>query len=148
MLLYAKFTMFSLVSDRVHDFSLPNHHFVRVVADSSSAGNQVVSTGFYEQLYGGKVEVLAKRTKNLQSGVDASASVIVGYFLSNNQYYLRKGNTYYSISSQSSFLNVLKDKKSQLQQYIRDNNIKFKQDREAAMVKIASYYDQLITKSL
>jgi len=142
ILLYNKFSMLTLLSDRVHDFSLPDHHFVRVVTDSLSANNSGISTGFYEQLYGGKVEVLAKRIKSIQNSTNVTATIET-YFLAKDEYYIRKGNTYYDVGSQGSVLKVFKDKKSQLQQYIRDNNIKFKKDPEDAMAKIAAYYDHL-----
>ena len=65
------------------------------------------------------------------------------YFDPAIDYYIRKNNTYYSVSSQGSMLTILKDKKKELQQYIRANQIKFRKDPEEAMVKIASYYDHL-----
>jgi len=59
-------------------------------------------------------------------------------------YYLYKNGTYYSVSSEGSFLNVLKDKKKDLQQYIKANKLKFKKyQREDAMAKVAAYYDHL-----
>ncbi|MGZ3750070.1 MAG: hypothetical protein ACXVB0_12605 [Mucilaginibacter sp.] len=141
VLLYNKFSMFTLLSERVHDFTLAGHHFVRVEADSVNNNSDVI-TGFYDQLYGGKVEVLARRTKTIQNSSTTTATLET-YFVADQEYYLRKGRTYYKVSSQSSFLNVLKDKKSALQQYIRENNIKFRRDPEGAMAKIASYYDHL-----
>jgi hypothetical protein len=57
---------------------------------------------------------------------------------------VRKNNTYYPISSQGSLLSVFKDKKKELQQYIRSNEIKYRKEPEDAMVKIATYYDHLI----
>jgi len=40
-------------------------------------------------------------------------------------------------------LKLLKDKKGELQKHIKQNNIRFGDDPEFAMVKIASYYDQI-----
>lgn len=143
VLLYNKFSRYSLLNERVHDFTLSDHHFVRVEADSLNNNNSGITTGFYDQLYGGRIEVLAKRTKTIQNSTNVTASLET-YFIEKNEYYIRKGNTYYSVSSQSSFLKVLKDKKNILQQYIRENQIKFRNDPENAMAKIASYYDHLI----
>ena len=142
VLLYNKFSMFSLLSNKVHDFTFDNHHFVRVEADSISNNSSNITTGFYDQLYGGKIEVLAKRAKTLQNSTSTTAILEI-YFTVTNDYYFRKGNTYYKVRGKSSVLNVLKDKKSALQQYIRENNIKFGKDPEDAMAKIASYYDHL-----
>ncbi len=143
-ILYNKFSAYTLLSERVHDFTLSDHHFVRIDADSLNTTSTAsgITTGFYDQLYGGKTEVLAKRIKTIQNSTNVSA-IMETYFLEKNEYYLRKGNNYYSVSSQSSFLKVLKDKRSILQQYIRDHKIKFRNDPEGAMASIANYYDHL-----
>jgi hypothetical protein len=143
VLLYNKFSRYSLLNERVHDFTLSDHHFVRIEADSLTNNSSGVTTGFYDQLYGGRIEVLAKRTKTIQNSTNVTASLET-YFIEKNEYYIRKGNTYYSVGSQSSFLKVLKDKKNILQQYIRENKIKFKNDPENVMARIASYYDHLV----
>ncbi|HZX57476.1 MAG TPA: hypothetical protein VFE54_02080 [Mucilaginibacter sp.] len=141
VLLYNHFSMYTLLNERVHDFTFSGHHFVRVVADSLVNDKSGISTGFYNQLYGGKVEVLAKRIKTIQNSTNIAISLET-YFIAKTVYYVRKGNTYYEVSGQSSFLNVLKDKKPLLQKYIKDNNIKFRQDPESAMASLAAYYDQ------
>ncbi len=142
VLLYNHFSMYTLLNERVHDFTFSGHHFVRVNADSLIKDNSGISTGFYDQLYGGKTEVLAKRIKTIQNSTNLTISLET-YFISKSEYYLRKGNTYYKVGSQGSFLNALKDKKPQLQKYLRDNNIKFRQNPEGAMASLAAYYDQI-----
>jgi hypothetical protein len=144
VLLYNKFSMYTLLKNRVHDFTFANHHFILFNADTLVNDKSGISDGFYEELYGGKtVSVLAKRTKTIQNA-PAAVSVSQFSFSSHDDYYLRKGNVYYKVSrSQGSFLKVLKDKKSVLQQYIKQNNIRFNDNPEDAMVKIVSYYDHL-----
>lgn len=142
VLLYNHFSMYTLLDERVHDFTFSGRHFVRVNADSLTNDNSGISTGFYEQLYGGKTEVLAKRIKTIQNSTNIAISLET-YFIAKNEYYVRKGNIYYKVSgSQGSFLNVLKDKRPLLQKYIKDNNIQFRQDPEGAMASLAAYYDQ------
>ena len=52
VLLYNKFTMFSLLKTRVHDFSFSNHHFIRLDADSiSNASSTKVSLSNTLSLY-------------------------------------------------------------------------------------------------
>ena len=143
VLLYNKFTMYTLLKSRVHDFSFPNHHFVRLDADSISNGKSGIISGYYDQLYGGKIEVLARRSKSIQNSSNSSVLAPETFFVPTNDYYLRKGNIYYKIGSKSSILNVLKDKKSELQQYLKTNKIKYNANPEDAMAKIAAYYDHL-----
>jgi hypothetical protein len=143
VLLYNKFTMYTLVKSRVHDFSFSNHHFIRLDADSITNNNSGMVSGYYDQLYGGKIEVLARRSKSIQNSSNSVVLVPETFFASKNEYYLRKGNTYYEIGSRGSILSVLKDKKKELQQYLRTNNIKFGANPEDAMAKMAAYYDHL-----
>jgi len=140
VLLYNHFSKFSLLSERLKSFDFLDHHFINIAADSTSA-NSVVSPGFYDELYVGKVQVLVKRVKNIQN--NPGTTTIESYFNPVTSYYLRKDNVYYSISGEGSFLSVLKDKKDALKQYIKANKIKFRKTPEEAMVKIASYYDHL-----
>jgi hypothetical protein len=140
VLLYNHFTKFSLIKQKVTSFDFLDHHFVNIGADSL-ANNTIIKPGFYDELYKGKVQVLAKRSKNIQTSTGGQGQE--SYFNLVQEYYIRKNNVYYSISSQGSLLDVLKDKKKDLQQYIRTNQIKFRREPEEAMVKIASYYDHL-----
>jgi hypothetical protein len=142
VLLYNKFSMFTLLSARVHDFSFDNHHFIRIDANQINDDKSGLTAGFYEQLYGGKIEILAKRQKTLQNSSNAVAAPET-WFIAANDYYLRKGNTYYKVGSKGSVLNVLKDKKNELQQYLKQNHIKYGDNPEDAMAKMASYYDRL-----
>lgn len=143
VLLYNKFTMYTLLKTRVHDFSFANHHFVRLDADSISNDKSGIVSGYYDQLYGGKIEVLARRSKTIQNSSNSVVLAPETYFVSTNDYYLRKGNTYYKIGSKGAILGVLKDKKSELQQYLKSNKIKYNADPDDAMAKIAAYYDHL-----
>lgn len=140
--LYNKFSMFSLLSNRVQDFTFANHRFIKLDADKINGSQSGIIPGFYEQLYSGKIEILAKRGKTLQNSSNAVAAPET-FFLATNDYYLRKDNTYYKIGSKGSILKLLKDKKSQLQQYLRQNNISYRDDPEGAMAKMASYYDHI-----
>lgn len=140
--LYNHFSMFTLLSERVHDFSFSGHHFIRINADQITDNKAELTTGFYEQLYAGKLEILAKRRKTIQNSSNAVAAPET-YFSATNDYYLKKGNIYYKIGSKGSILKLLKDKKSDIQKYLKQNNISYIDNPELAMVKIASYYDQV-----
>jgi len=69
--------------------------------------------------------------------------VLETFFSEKNDYYIRKGSAYYKIGSKGAILDVLKDKKPALQKYIKDNNLKYGNDPEAAMAALANYYDHL-----
>lgn len=144
VLLYNHFSKFSLINEKVKRFDFLGHHFKNIIADTimSNYNKSDLKSGFYDELYNGKTEILAKRVKNIQVN-SGGLSGIENYFSTVTEYYLKKGPSYYHFSGKSSFLDVLKDKKKELQQYIKSDGINFRAEPEDAMVKIAAYYDHL-----
>ena len=136
--LYNQFAQFSLLSDRVTNFDLMGHHFIRLYADSL---HRLTQTGFYDQLYANKLLVLARRTKSIQQ--EAVSRGINKYISPKTTYLLKKGANYYDVNSQGAFLDALKDKKKEIKQYLKDNKIRFRDNPEYAMAMIAAYYDHL-----
>jgi hypothetical protein len=142
VLLYNHFSKFSLVNEKVKSFDFLEHHFININADTLN-NNSVIRSGFYDEVYGGKTQVLVRWTKDIQ----ISTGGVLGpesYFNPTKHYYIRKANVYYTVTGKGSLIDILRDKKKEVQQYIKANKIKFRQDPEEAMVKIASYYDHLI----
>ncbi|MEZ2339067.1 hypothetical protein AB6735_25705 [Mucilaginibacter sp. RCC_168] len=140
VLLYNKFSMYTLLNERVERFDLLNHHFVNTLSDSLHTNNGI-DPGFYDELYHGHVVVLAKYSKSIQT--NSGSNAIETYFSQRKSFYLKKGNNYYSISGQGALLDILKDKKKELQQYIKTKKIKYRKAPEEAMVAIAGRYDEL-----
>jgi hypothetical protein len=127
----------NLPADRIQQFFLLDHLFVHLTNGASDP----IKTGFYDQLYKGKIKLLAKRKKRISekySNVEISKVVT-----SQNIYYIKKDGVYYTIKNKSSLLAVLKSKKKEVQQYLKTNNIKFKMEPERAMIMAVKYYDQI-----
>jgi len=141
VLLYNHFSKFSLVDEKIKYFDFLGHHFINIDADTV-ANKTEIKSGIYDELYLGKIQVLEKRVKNVQSN-SVGLSGPESYFNFFKDYYLKKGRNYYKFSGQGALLDILKDKKKELQQYIRSNQIKFRKDPDDAMVKIATYYDRI-----
>lgn len=133
---FQKVYKINLAADRVQQFFLLGHVFVRLTRDSTGQ----IKTGFYDQLYNGKTSLFARREKKIlekYSNVQISKEVI-----SQNIYYIKKDGVYHAVKNKSSMLAVLKNKKKDVQQYLKTNNIKFKQEPERAMIMAVKYYDQ------
>ena len=141
VLLYNNFSKFTLVKPRVQWFNLLDHHFVNVNADTLGI-NSPLKSGYYDELYKGKLQVLVRREKSQQNNSNGMG-ILETYFSATRDIFLRKNNAYYPVGSAGTLLNILKDRKKELQQYIKTNGIKFRSDPEQAMVRIASYYDHL-----
>ena|SRR5690349_5593386 len=134
---FQKVYKINLPAARVQQFFLLGHLFVRLTPDSSAQ----IKTGFYDQLYSGKIGLFAKREKRIlekYSNIQISKVIV-----SQNNYYVKKGGIYYTIKNKSSLLSVLKDKKKEVQQYWKSNHIKLKKEPEKAMIVAVKYYDQL-----
>ncbi len=130
---------FSLINDKLQSFSIEDHIFVRLDADS--ANGSVISTGFYDRLYSGQsVSVFAQRTKSLEEHI--TAQNLETYFVQHNRYFIKIGETYYSVSNKKSVLKLFGKQKKQIQDFLRKNKIKFRKDREDAMTRIAAFADQ------
>jgi hypothetical protein len=125
--------MIKLIRDKVQSFSIEGHQFV-MIKDSKD-----LSTGFYDQLCSGKVNLYAKRIKDFQETI--SGAELQRIFTEKNRYYLYKDGHYYSIKSKKSILTVLGDRKKELNQFIRQNHIHVRQNREAAFIKLTEYYN-------
>jgi hypothetical protein len=141
ILLYNNFTKISLINERISDFSLLGHSFVRINADSLT-GTKKVATGFYDEMFNGKhVQLFAKRAKTIQT--TTGTSTLESFFSETRDYYLKRGNDYISFGGKGALLSLLKDRKKELNQFIKANNIDYRSDPEASMTAIIKYYDQL-----
>ncbi|GAB3491277.1 hypothetical protein GCM10027341_04060 [Spirosoma knui] len=126
----------TLSSDKLTSFSLFNHAFIRF-ADSTSRGFR---RGFYDLLYDGPTQLLAKRLKSV---VIEPTRQNYGRFDEKTVYYLRKEGQYLPVKTKRSLYSVLRDRKKELTTYARKQKIRFKEDPEAAITKLTQYYDQI-----
>jgi len=139
-LLFNQALPYVLNREKVQSFDLLNHHFVYVEADTLQKGYNVKS-GFYEQLYSGKTEVLLKQSKTIETYSSVSQSEIK--YVDKISVYLKNKTNYYPVSGNSSIINALQDKKKDIQQYIKSNHIRVKKNALDGLVQIAAYYDTL-----
>lgn len=128
----------NLPANKIQQFILSDHVFVRIVHNNLNE----ISTGFYEQLYKGKVGLFAKREKAIieKHGSQQIDNVVV----SANSYYVMKKDIYYKFKNERSLLKILNDKKKEIQQYFKKNRIRYKDDPERSMVMAIEYYNRLI----
>lgn len=135
-MLYDSSTKFALLSEGLSSFDLYGHHFINFTPDEH---NKKMDAGFYDELYNNKLQLLVKRSK---SGQFESLTAKRVYYLKNT-YYIKKGETYHSVSTKGQVLNLLNDKKKELKKYIKDRGIDYSDDKERAMVMILAYYDSI-----
>ncbi len=130
-----------LLRERISKFTIGVSNFVRIEKDSFSSA--LLNSGFYEVLYAGRVVVLKKEVKKLREEMRYADEGLLRYIDTKQYYYIRKDGVYYSVGSKKAVLSVYKDRKKELQQYIKTSKLNFKQDRDNMLVKVSAYYDQL-----
>jgi hypothetical protein len=92
-----------LNADKVTSFEILNHNFIRLIKDST---DKTIKTGFYEILYDGITTVYKKQTKTV--GEDLSQAKLRRFIVESNTFYIKKANTFYSITNKKSLLVILK----------------------------------------
>ena len=124
--------------NKIQQFTLSGHTFVRIQHDSLNE----VKTGFYDQLYNGKIDLFAKREKKIIEKNEFPRIDIVVYSI--NTYYIMKEGVYYNLKNKRDLLNILNDKKKEIQQYFKKSKIKFEDNPEKAMIAAVEYCNRLI----
>ena len=128
-----------LINEKIEEFTIAGHKFYPLFKDSA---NNLPTSGFYEILYDGNIDVYKKEKKSI---VDV-LSTTEGYqaeAVEKKFYYIKKDDRYYLVKKKADLLKVLGDKKSEIQQFIRKNKLDIKRDKDNVLPKIATYYDQL-----
>lgn len=130
---YAEDANLVLVSEKTAYFKLRGHLFV--------AGSDALGRGFYDVLYAGKIEVLAQRKKELVPW--SKTTEFDAAFSQTNNYFIYKDSSYQKVNSKQELLNALRDKETELKNFISKNKPDFRKDFETALLRIALYYDQI-----
>jgi hypothetical protein len=129
-----------LLNQKIEGFTLFNNAFIRIVKDSTAG--PLVRTGFYNLLYNGNISLLKREEKIIRE--DVSTGELLRFIDLNVYYYIQKNSTFYSIKKKSSVLDVFKDRKKDIRQYIRKNKLSYRGNRDNILIKVTAYYDQLI----
>ncbi len=130
-------SLFILRSDKLSDVLLLGHHFIYI----ATVNNFGLEDGYYDQLYAGNSAVLVKRTNTMQNQVSQRGEDI--FYEHKDQVYLKKGRTYIAVNGKGAVLDIFKDKTKQLKQFLKDNKIRYQDNKENWIVRLASYYDQI-----
>jgi hypothetical protein len=128
----------ALIKPKVDSFSFDGHSYVKLKNDTSEAATQ----SYYERLSSGSIQLVAKRKKTVQ--VINGVTAVERRVYSEDRYYIHKGEgVFETIKKKNQLLGALKDKKNALQQFIKQNNLKFKENFEEDAARLVAYYNQL-----
>lgn len=133
------FSKISLHKERVSDFSISGHHFINIQSDSVKSS---LERGIYDQIYNGKSQVLVQRSKSFLKDTNTDG-IRLNFSGEKANIFIRSGEIYKSVSSQKSVLNALGKFEKEILAHLKQGKIKFRNEREKAIILIAAYYDQL-----
>jgi len=129
----------SLITEKVKEFSLLGHTFIRLEQDTLS--NSPIRPGFHDLLVAGNTTVLVRRTKNIQERPTQVG--MEGEFHTKDKYFVQKNNRFYQVHSKKSVLQLFPNQKRELQKYARSNKLNFRKKREAAIMNLIQFYNTL-----
>lgn len=101
------------------------------------------TNSFYEVLYDGKLKLLCFRNAVMYEEKPYNSATKTKKFLYNNYYYVSKadGSLIKIKKDKKSILAILNDKSSQVEEYLKKENIKIKEWADVA--NVLSYYEKL-----
>lgn len=127
----------TLVPVYIKSFTLGQHQFARLVADSTTG--RIMPTGFYEVLLPGPVSLLARHTKRVQQ---AFVQQNLRFELrQTDQLFVRTASAAAEVSSLKNLLALLPAHKTEAQRYARQHHLRFAAaQREASALEVLRYY--------
>ncbi|MBK5277854.1 MAG: hypothetical protein JJE09_03215 [Bacteroidia bacterium] len=128
-----------LISEKIKYFEIAGHTFVKFQNNGIAKS---LSAGFYDLIYNGTSKVLVRRLKVGEEKIETQVSIILT-FKEKNTIGILKNGVYHVVNNKSSVLKIFEDQKSDLKKFISKNKIRYRSNREEAIVKIAEQYDQL-----
>lgn len=124
-----------LNSQKVDSFSIDKKIFVRPGANA--AGEQ--DNTLYQQLYHGSIRVLVRREKKVLYRTTAERTI--ASYKQYNSYYIIKNGEWHQIRSTDQAIQVMKEKKNELKQFVKERNWRFSKEPETILSAIARIYE-------
>ena len=129
-----------LISEKVSSFSLLGHNFIRLEEDS--AGKSPIRTGFYDVLYHGRINLLKRIDRKINEELTTSEGIIRTIDERIN-YFIQQNSQFYTVNSKGELLDILNNRKKELNQFIKKNKLNFRKDKENSLIKTIAYYNEI-----
>ncbi len=128
-----------LISEKIKYVRIAGHTFLE---SSNNNVTKSLSSGFYDLIYDGITKVFVRRLKVAEERIETQVSMILT-FKEKNTIHILKNDKYYVVGNKSSALKIFGDQKSALKKFMSKNNIRYRANREDALIRMAGQYDQL-----
>ncbi|MBX2931502.1 MAG: hypothetical protein KF781_06105 [Chitinophagaceae bacterium] len=126
-----------IIKEKIDSFNIGGISFLHLTQNNLHK----IPTGFYEVLHNGKYSVICRRIKSIKETVlpDGVERKIV----QKNSYYLKENGVYYEIRNRQTLYNFFKNKREEVKNYIRTENLNFNKDPESFIVLSIKYLEQI-----
>ena len=102
--------------------------------------------GYYIQLLEGeKMHLLCK--ENYVPKQTIQGKTAINYFDHTVRHYLLYNNQYHTIKNKNSFSKLFPQYKKQINSYVKDKRLDFKQSKDESLISLARYCEELITST-
>jgi hypothetical protein len=132
---YNKLSKIDILVEKIREFKLLDHHFVHLFPDSA----QVIKGGFYDKLYQGGITLYCKRAKAMRE--ELAKGDLVTVVDEKNTFFIEKQGLYYPVRNMRDLVKLLRNRRETIRKYLAINNIKFRKNREAAILMAVKKYD-------
>jgi hypothetical protein len=128
-----------LQNEFVDSFGLLGHTFIKLKEDHQQ---NLYNTGFYDMLYNGKVQFVARRIKAMNMKIEGM--VVVRPFYVKDRFYVHKDGLYYLVNRRKDVYHLFDDKTHEIKKLMRKQHLKIRRKNfEQATTKVTALYDQL-----
>ncbi|MDR2811248.1 MAG: hypothetical protein LBB84_11975 [Tannerellaceae bacterium] len=111
------------------------------VQDEAKEQRSLPDKGYYARLHNGKFTVWKRQTKLIERVTNGMN--IEQIFTSRTRYYVYKDGRYRSVGNKRNLLKLFASKKKELNLYIRQQRLNFKDEPDDAIVRTVKYYESL-----
>jgi hypothetical protein len=84
-----------------------------------------------------------KWTKKNMQEVLSTTEGSIWYVHESNSFYVHFGSSWVNVRSKKDFLNMLGDRRKEVQRFIKKNKLNYKKDKENTLREVLGYYDQI-----
>ena len=133
--------MVSIIPDQnlVKGFLIYGEHYIRI-DPTDSIINTPQKAGFYHVIYDGKIPVLAKKIKNMNS---SSTTTVSKEFVEKDRHFLIKEQELHLITGKGSLWKLFPEHKKDLKKFARKSGIYFAKEKGFFLTRVIKKYEML-----
>jgi hypothetical protein len=129
-----------LVNEKLKTFSILDDHFERIEKKENNKSN--MSTGFYQLLAAGKVNLYKREAKHLLEKYSNNNELTILFEIATS-YYIKKEGQFFEITNKKSLFNVLGDYSKDLVQFAKKEQLSFSNDKDLMLISVVNHYNKI-----